>query len=73
MRIFMKRPGRQPDMGEPVIIRKGSTIRDVAGKIHRSWGRARSARVWGSSRFPGQRLGLGYVLKDGDILEIHTE
>jgi small GTP-binding protein len=73
MRVFMKRPGRQPDMKEPVIVSRGSSIRDVARRIHRSWGRAMSARVWGSSRFPGQRLGLDYVLKDGDILEIHTE
>jgi small GTP-binding protein len=73
MRIFMKRPGKPPDMREPVIARKGSTIRDVAGKIHRSWSRARFARVWGSSRFPGQRLGPGYVLRDGDVVEIHAE
>jgi len=72
IRVFMKKPGKEPDMKEPVIIRKGSTIRDVAGKIHRSWGGADSARVWGSSRFPGQRLGLGYVLKDRDVVEIHA-
>jgi ribosome-interacting GTPase 1 len=73
MRIFMKRPGRQPDMKEPVIVRKGAAVRDVAKKIHRSWGRAHFARVWGSSRFPGQRLGLDYALRDGDVVEIHTE
>ncbi|MCK4714894.1 MAG: TGS domain-containing protein, partial [Candidatus Aenigmarchaeota archaeon] len=72
IRVFMKKPGKEPDMEEPVIVRKGSSIRDVAEKIHRSWGGADSARVWGSSRFPGQRLGLGYVLKDRDIVEIHA-
>jgi small GTP-binding protein len=71
MRVFMKRPGKPPDMKEPVIVRSGSTIKQVAEKIHRKWGQARSARVWGSSRFPGQRLGLDYCLKDRDVVEIH--
>ena len=72
MRIFMKRLGREPDMEEPVIIRRGSTIRDVAESVHRSWGKAEYARIWGSSKFPGQRLGLDYVLRDRDIVEIHA-
>ena len=73
MRIFMKRVGKAPDMREPIIVRKDTTIREVAERIHRSWGKARFARVWGSSRFPGQRLGLDYVLRDRDVLEIHSE
>jgi small GTP-binding protein len=73
MRVFMKRVGRPPDMKEPIIVRKGATIRGVAENVHKSWGRARFARVWGSGRFPGQRLGLDYVLRDRDIVEIHTK
>lgn len=73
MRIFMKKVGKEPDMEEPLITRKGSTIKEVAKKVHRTWGNARYARVWGSSKFPGQRLGLEYVLKDKDIIEIHAE
>lgn len=73
MRIYMKRIGMQPDMNEPIIIRRDSTVKDVAEKIHRSWGQARYARVWGSSKFPGQRLGPDYVLRDRDVVEIHTD
>ena len=73
MRIFMKRIGKEPDMEEPLITRKGSTIKEVAEKVHRTWGKARYARVWGSSKFPGQRLGLEYILKDRDIIEIHAD
>lgn len=73
MRIYMKKIGSEPDMEEPVIIRKGSTVKNVAEDIRKSWGRAKYARVWGSSKFDGQRLGLDYVLKDRDIVEIHTE
>jgi small GTP-binding protein len=73
MRIYMKRIGKEPDMKEPVIVRKGSTIRDVAESVHKKWGRARYARVWGSSKFPGQRLGTDYALRDRDIIEIHRE
>ena len=73
MRIYMKKLGREPDMKEPVIVKKGSTVKGIAKSIHKSWGEARYARVWGSSKFPGQRLGLDYVLKDRDIVEIHAE
>ena len=60
-------------MKEPVIVKKGSTVKGIARSIHKSWGEAKYARVWGSSKFPGQRLGLEYVLKDRDIVEIHAE
>ncbi len=73
MRVFMKRIGREPDMEEPLIIRKGATIKEVAEKVHRKWGNAKFARVWGSSKFPGQRLGLDYCLHDRDVVELHVE
>ena len=73
IRIFMKRIGKDPDLKEPVIIKKGSTVKDVAESIHKSWGNARYARIWGSSKFPGQRNGLDYELKDRDIIELHTD
>ncbi|MEM3866916.1 MAG: TGS domain-containing protein, partial [Candidatus Bathyarchaeia archaeon] len=32
------------------------------------------ARVWGpSSKFPGEKVGLNHLLKDGDIVEIHAK
>jgi ribosome-interacting GTPase 1 len=72
IRIYLKRVGRNPDMDEPLIMVKGATIKDVAEKIHRVFEeRFRFARVWGSSKFGGQKLGMDYVLHDEDIVEFH--
>ena len=53
---------------------QGATIKDVCEKLHRDFvSKFRFARVWGSSKFPGQKLGLDYVLRDKDVLEIHLK
>ncbi|HLD57289.1 MAG TPA: GTPase, partial [archaeon] len=59
IRIYLKRIGKDPDMKEPLIMTKNTTILDVAKKIHRNWeGSVKYARVWGSSaKFGGQSLG----------------
>jgi uncharacterized protein len=71
MRIFMKDPGKDPDMDEPLIMHKGDTIGNVCNKLHRSIiKRFRYAKVWGSSKFPGQQLGENYMLKDNDVVQL---
>ncbi|MBI5680059.1 MAG: GTP-binding protein [Methanobacterium sp.] len=72
IRIYLKPQGRKADLDEPLIIRKNSTVRDVANKLHRDFVRNfRHAKVWGSSvKFGGQKAGLDHVLNDGDILRI---
>lgn len=73
MRIYMKEPGKKPDLDEPLIIRSGATIKDVCDKLHRDFARRlRFARVWGkSAKFPGQQHQLNHELIDGDIVELH--
>ncbi len=73
MRLYLKEPKKEADMGEPLIITRRSTIGDVCNKLHRDFAQKfKFARVWGkSAKFPGQRLMLPHVLEDGDILEIH--
>jgi len=73
MRIYMKRPGKEPDMKEPLVIREGSTVEDVCRWVHGGLKKQfRSARVWGpSARFPGQGVGLKHGLVDGDVLELN--
>ncbi len=72
MRIYLKPQGRKADYNEPLIIRNGSSVEDVALKLHRDFVRNfRQARVWGSSvKFPGQKVGLEHVLQDEDVLRI---
>jgi ribosome-interacting GTPase 1 len=76
MRVYMKRIGKSPDMKDPLIVKVGSSVKDVAGKIHRiAFGsRIEYARIWGkSARFPGQKKGPAHVLVDMDVVELHTK
>jgi uncharacterized protein len=74
VRIYLRRAGAAgPDAG-PVALRPPVTVADVAAGIHHEVGaRCRGARLWGgSARFPGQRVGPGHRLADGDTVEIVT-
>jgi small GTP-binding protein len=72
IRIYLKPQGRKADYEEPLIVRKESTIEEVALRLHRDFVRNfRQARVWGSSvKFPGQKVGLDHHLEDEDVLRI---
>jgi len=74
MRLFMKEVGKNPDLDEPMIVRKGITIEGVCNKIHRDFVKKfKFAKIWGkSAKFPGQVFHrLDKKLEDGDIIEIH--
>ena len=72
IRIYLKPQGKKADYEEPLIVRKDSTVREVATKLHRDFVRNfRHAKVWGSSvKFEGQKVGLDHVLNDEDVLRI---
>lgn len=72
MRVYMRPRGGETDYEEPLIIRRGATVRDVCDTIHRDIKRKfRFANVWGeSAKFPGQSVGLEHILQDGDVLTI---
>ncbi|OYT53849.1 MAG: GTP-binding protein [Candidatus Altiarchaeales archaeon ex4484_2] len=72
IRIYMKPQGEEADLKEPLIMKKGSRVRDVCREIHRDFERNfRYARVWGkSAKHPGQKKGLDHMLKDGDVISI---
>ncbi len=73
-RVFTKAPGKEPDLRDPFILPAASTVRDLAGKIHKDFIETlRYARLWGrSGRFQGQRVGEDHLLDDGDVVELHT-
>jgi len=74
IRIFLKEVGNKPDLDEPMIVLKGSTIGTICQKLHRDFiNKFRYARVWGKgAKFPGQMFRKVHKeLIDGDILEIH--
>jgi hypothetical protein len=70
-RIYTKKP-RQTPSKIPIIITGKVTVEDVTRVIHTDFIKNfKYAKVWGSSKFPGERVGLKYLLKDKDTLEIH--
>lgn len=72
LRVYSKPPGKDPSMQSPVVLPKGSTIVEMAATIHKDFARQlKYARVWGSSKFDGQRVQRDYVVQEGDIIELH--
>ena len=74
IRVFLKPPGEQADMQEPMMLRRGATVAGVCDRLHRDLKRNfRYAQVWGrSAKHSGQRAGLSHELIDEDILTIVT-
>lgn len=70
IRIYLRHEGRID--AAPLALKPGATVADVAADIHKNIAAAcRGARIWGSSaRFPGQQVGRGHHVRDGDAVEI---
>jgi ribosome-interacting GTPase 1 len=72
VRVYTKTPGKKPDMSKPYVVKRGTTIMDIARQIHKDFAeRLKFARVWGHARFEGQPVEKGYVLRDKDVIELH--
>jgi len=71
IRIYGKSPDRPADMERPFILKRGSTVFDFAGQVHKDFPeQLKNALVWGSSKFDGQPVAREYVLEDGDVVEL---
>lgn len=70
LRVRLRRNGSIDP--EPVALRPGATVADVADSVHHDLGATFSAAlVWGpSARFDGQRVGRDHPVRDGDVVEI---
>ena len=72
IRVYTKEPGEKTEMDKPIILKRKSTVLDVAKEIHKDFAnKLKFARVWGSSKFPGQRVEKDHILQDKDIVELH--
>jgi ribosome-interacting GTPase 1 len=72
VRVYAKPPGKEPSMQSPVVLPRGSTIVEMAEAIHKDFARQlKYARVWGSTKFSGQRVQRDYVVQEGDVIELH--
>jgi len=72
IRVYTKTPGKEPDLGTPFVLKKGSKIEDLASKIHKDFfEKLKYARVWGKNVYDGQMVQRDHILQDGDVVEIH--
>jgi ribosome-interacting GTPase 1 len=73
VRVYSKLPtAKQPDLDRPFTLRRGRTLADVAGQVHKDFvENLKFARVWGSAVHDGTVVKSDYVLNDKDIIELH--
>ena len=70
--MYSKAPGKEPDLTSPFVLKKGSTVEDFAGKVHKDFVQElKIVKVWGEGVFDGQMVQRDYVLQDGDVVELH--
>ncbi len=73
IRVYTKVRGKALERNAPFVLKKGATVEDLAGKIHKDFvDKFRFAKVWGNEVYDGQMIQRDYVLKDGDIVELHV-
>jgi len=73
IRVYTKSPRKPKDL-PALALPKNSTIKEVAKHLHKDFLKNfKFARVFNSSKFSGQKVGLEYKLNDLDVVEIHIE
>jgi hypothetical protein len=75
MRVYTKEPSERQYSKKPFILKRNSTIYDLAKNIHSDFKENFNfARVWAKRLvFSPQKVGPSFVLQDGDIVEIHLK
>ena len=75
IRVHTKEPAEKEPSPKPFILKRGTTIADLARLIHTDFCRRFSyAKVWAERlRFSPQKVGASFVLEDRDIVELHAK
>jgi ribosome-interacting GTPase 1 len=73
IRVYTKSPGKEPDLKEPFVIPRDSTLGDLAEKIHKDFVvKLKYAKIWGAAVHDGQMVQRDHIMQDGDVVELHT-
>lgn len=71
IRIYSKPPGKEADLSQPFVVRRGCTVEEFAGKVHKDFSKKlKTARIWGTGVYDGQMVGRDHVLHDKDVVEL---
>jgi ribosome-interacting GTPase 1 len=72
VRVYTKKPGKKADRSDPFVLHAGSTVLDLAERIHRDLAeRLAYAKVWGG-KIDGQRVARDFEFRDRDVVELAT-
>ena len=73
--VITKEPGAKAHSERPFTLRKGATVNELAKNIHKELlSNFMFAMVWAKRLpFSPKKVGLNFVLDDGDIIEIHAK
>ena len=74
IRVYTKEPGMRTHSDHPFPLRKGDTVNELAKNIHKELlSNFTFAMVWAKRLpFSPKKVGINFVLDDGDIIEIHA-
>ena len=72
IRVYTKPPGKPADRSKPFVLKRGSTIEELADLIHHELReKLKYALLWGASgKFGGQRISRHHQLEDEDVVEL---
>jgi len=75
IRVYTKEPVEREYSRKPFILKKGSTVYDLARSIHSDFSENfLFAKVWAKRlTFSPRKVGHSFVLEDGDVVEIHLK
>ena len=72
IRVYPKPLGKPPS--KPLTLPIGSVVKNLAESIHKDFVKNfEFARIFDKTQFSGRRVGLGYKLKDRDVVELHLK
>lgn len=74
VRVYTRSPGSSKKKDDtPYVLKQGTTVVEAAKAIHKDLAEGfKFARIWGKGKYDGQMVERDYVLRDGDLLEVHT-
>lgn len=72
IRVYSKIPGKKPDHNEPFVLKRGTTVIEMARAVHKDFAeKLNYARLWRGTEYTGQMITRDFVLQDEDVCELH--
>ncbi len=73
VRVYSKKPGKEIDFEHPFIVKKGTKVIELAKEINKDFvSSLKYVKLFRKNSPKFQIVGKDYLLKDEDIIEIHT-